>query len=394
MTAEQERIPASVLMIYALAAVGGVVAYAPLLTLLLPIKVEMLGNAQRYDILAWCGIAGAVAAALANIAFGQLGDRAVARGGGRRGWLLSGGIATIASFVGVALAHNAATIITAVVLFQIAVNVVLAQVGALIAEEIPATQKGVIGALLTLGAPIAAGISAMVVTIVEREGWRLTVVATTMAACLLPLTIVRTRRASPVEVPSSARVAMRRDLAVAWMARLFVQIAASGVGLYLLFYFEMLAGAQTGTPMMVARLLVVATVVPVPIALLLGRWSDHIARRKPILAGAAMLATLGLLGMASAGSWTAGAIAYTAFASGVAIFLALNTSHAMLLLPNPARRGRDLGILNLTNTLPQVVAPLLAWWSTIAHGFGAAMAVLAVLTLLAGIVPLMIGEDD
>lgn len=393
MTAEKEQLPASVLMIYALAAVGGVVGYVPLLTLLLPIKVEMLGDAERYDVLAWCGVAGAIAAGLANIAFGRLGDRAVARGGGRRGWLLSGGIMTAASFVGVLLAHDAATIVAAIVLFQIAINAVLAQVGAVIAEEIPATQKGVIGALLTLGAPIAAGVSALVVTVVDEEGWRLTVVAVTMAACILPLALVGARHPASADVPSSARTAMRRDLAIAWTARLFVQIAASGVGLYLLFYFQTLIGERTEAPMMVARLLAVAAVVPVPVALLLGRWSDRTARRKPVLAGAAMLATIGLLGMAAAGSWTAGAISYVGFASGVAIFLALNTSHVMLLLPDAARRGRDLGILNLANTLPQIVASLLAWWSTTAHGFGTAMVALAMLMLVAGVLPLMVGED-
>ncbi len=112
-----------------------------------------------------------------------------------------------------------------------------------------------------------------------------------------------------------------------------------------------------------------------------------------VLAGAAMLATIGLLGMAAAGSWTAGAISYVGFASGVAIFLALNTSHVMLLLPDAARRGRDLGILNLANTLPQIVASLLAWWSTTAHGFGTAMVALAMLMLVAGVLPLMVGED-
>ncbi len=35
-------------------------------------------------------------------------------------------------------------------------------------------------------------------------------------------------------------------------------------------------------------------------------------------------------------------------------------SIAMQLLPNPGHRGHDLGILNLTNTLPAMVAPLLA----------------------------------
>lgn len=390
----EERLPVSLMLLYGLAAAGGVIGYVPLLTLLLPIRLEGFAEAVRYGVLAACGVAGAVAAGLANIAFGWLGDRAVARGRGRRGWLLAGAVATMLSF-GIFLAvRDAAAIVVAVVLFQIAINAMLAQVGALIAEEIPTAQKGTAAALLTLGGPLAAGASAVVVAAAATEGWRLAIVATLMTGCIVPLLLAGTRRIAPVAAPATVRVAMRRDLAVAWAARLLMQIAGSGVGLYLFFYFEGLSGGRGDMAAAIARLLFVATLVPVPIALVLGRWSDRIGRRKPFLAGTALLATLGLAGMGIASSWTMGAIAYVAFASGVAAFVALNTGHAMLLLPDGAKRGRDLGLLNLANTIPQIVAPVIAWGAGPANGFGTALAIMAAVTLLAGGLPLLVGDGD
>ena len=77
-----------------------------------------------------------------------------------------------------------------------------------------------------------------------------------------------------------------------------------------------------------------------------------------------------------------------------AVFVALNTGYAMLLLPSGAQCGRELGILNLANTLPQVVAPLLAWRSTEAHGFGVGLMILAALALTAGLLPLLLNDDQ
>ncbi len=390
----EERLPVSLMLLYGLAAAGGVIGYVPLLTLLLPIRLEGFAEAVRYGVLAACGVAGAVAAGLANIAFGWLGDRSVARGRGRRGWLLAGAVATMLSFGIFLTVRDAAAIVVAVVLFQIAINAMLAQVGALIAEEIPTAQKGTAAALLTLGGPLAAGASAVVVAAAATEAWRLAIVATLMTGCIVPLLLAGTRRIAPVAAPATVRVAMRRDLAVAWAARLLMQIAGSGVGLYLFFYFEGLSGGRGDMTAAIARLLFVATLVPVPIALVLGRWSDRIGRRKPFLAGTALLATLGLAGMGIASSWTMGAIAYVAFASGVAAFVALNTGHAMLLLPDGAKRGRDLGLLNLANTIPQIVAPVLAWGAGPANGFGTALAIMAAVTLLAGGLPLLVGDGD
>ena len=385
---DPERMSAPAIAVYAVAAVGGVIGYLPLLTLLLPIKVGALGEAG-YDVLAWCGVAGALAAAAANIAFGWAGDRSVARGGGRRGWLVAGAALTTASFAGIAAARDAAGIVAGIVFFQVAVNMLLAQVTALIAEEVPAAQKGTIAALLTLGTPLASVATAVAIAVAAGEGARLAIVAMLMTGCVLPLALAPPRRRVPVAAaPATTEPRSdRRDLAIAGVARLLMQVAISAVGLYLLFYFQGLAGIGDRAPATVAWLLIVASVVPVPAAFLCGRLSDRTGRPTPFVVGSALVAAAGLAGMATASAWTIAAACYVAFATGSTVFLALNIGQAMLLLPDSAWRGRDLGILNLANTLPQIVASPLALWATRAHGLSAMMAIMAVLALAAGALP-------
>jgi hypothetical protein len=65
----------------------------------------------------------------------------------------------------------------------------------------------------------------------------------------------------------------------------------------------------------------------------------------------------------------------------------------MQLLPSPGRHGRDLGVLNLTNTLPNLIAPALAIWLVPGRGFAPLLTLLAVLMMVAGICILFIRKD-
>jgi MFS family permease len=131
----------------------------------------------------------------------------------------------------------------------------------------------------------------------------------------------------------------------------------------------------------------------IPAALVAGRLSDRTGRRRAILFAAAAAAAAGLVVMGTAVHWLAGAIGYAVFAIGSAVFAALHAGFAMLLLPSVRRRGRDLGLLNLTNTAPSIIGPPIAWALTGPEGFGLAFLVLAALTLSGGALMLVVRGD-
>lgn len=375
------------ILLVALANAGGVIGFLPLLTLLLPLKVAEIAGDDRIAVFTTTVIAGALAASASNILFGWLSDRSMARGGGRRMWVAFGLAGLAASFAAVALAATPIQIILAVMLFQTAVNAVLAPMFAVMADEVPDAQKGVAGGLIALGAPLASAVAALMVTIgINGEPARLGFVLIAVLLCILPLLFTPSRIAAAAATPEEAPL-LGRDLAIAWASRLLVQIAGNVLWLYLVYYF---ASIDPHTPTSksvgpLGQLMTIAYLIPLPIAVLAGRWSDRIGRRKPFLIGFAALAALGLTGLALAHDWNMAAAAFTLYALGSASFLSLHSGFAMQLLPDPQHRGRDLGLINLTNTLPALLGPLLTWALATPRDFDAVMLVLAGLTLLGGL---------
>ena len=375
------------ILLVALANAGGVIGFLPLLTLLLPVKIAAVAGDDHIAVFTATVIAGAIAASASNILFGWLSDRSVARGGGRRKWVVLGLAGLAVSFAAVAFAATPAQIILAVVLFQTAVNAVLAPMFAVMADEVPDAQKGLSGGLIALGAPLASAVAALMITAgVTGEPARLGFVFAAVLLCVVPL-LASPSRIAPASVAPEEAPLLGRDLAIAWASRLLVQVAGNVLWLYLVYYF---ASIDPHTPTSksvgpLGQLMTIAYLIPVPVAVFAGRWSDRIARRKPFLIAFALLASLGLTGLAFARDWNMAAAAFTLYALGSAAFLSLHSGFAMQLLPDPRHRGRDLGLINLTNTLPALVGPLLTWALAKPHDFQAVMLVLAGLTLLGGL---------
>ena len=380
---------AGFLLAYALANAGGVIGFLPLLTLLLPMKVQGLAGDARIGLFTATVIAGAIAASISNILFGWLSDRSIARGGGRRRFVAGGLAATALSYAGIAVASSPTAIVLAIIGFQLAVNAMLAPLMAIMADEIPDAQKGVTGGLLALASPLASAVSAVLVGVALTEAGRLGFVVLAVAVLITPLIFIPSRPVVATVGPVAEPV-LRRDLLTAWTARLLVQIAGTALFFYLLYYFESIVASWDGLPARVGHVMTIAYIVPLPIAVLLGRLSDRTDRRKPFLFGAAVFAALGLFGMALAEQWNTAVLAFGLYAVGSSVFLALHSAFAMQLLPDPQHRGRDLGLLNLTNTLPALLGPLLTWLLATPQDFDAVMLVLGGLTLCGGVVILAV----
>ena len=70
---------------------------------------------------------------------------------------------------------------------------------------------------------------------------------------------------------------------------------------------------------------------------------------------------------------------YVVFGLATSVFLALHSGETLRVLPRPDRRGRDLGLFNLTNTLPSLIMPWLTIGLVPQFGFQVLFVVLAVL---------------
>lgn len=390
------------LLLYALAYGGGVIAYVPLLTLLLPIKVEAMAPNSKIAVLSAATLAGALAASAANIIGGMLSDRGMDRPAGRRPWIWQGLAATMASYAVLHFARTPMMIVTGVVLFQLTLNLMLAPLLAVTADEVPDSQKGLVGGLFGAVYPLGS-VAGVIVTLspAVSEAARFVILCGLMSALILPfLLIVRRRQpvSIPVETAAARRASGRRNLTLVWLARLLMQIAGIVLFAYLLYYFETVD--QGGHPISpealpgrIAVLSGVTALLVVPLAPALGRMSDVVGSRKLILAGMAAMITVGLLVMALFPQWSSAAVGYMLFCCGTAVFLSIQNTYAIQLLPSSRHRGRDLGVLNLANTIPPIIAALMAVWLAKTDDFRPLLLVLAALTALGGVLMLMVRDE-
>ena len=376
--------------LYSLAFAGGAVAYMPLLTVLLPVQVERMtgGGAAQIAWLGQCFVWGAIAASLSNIAFGWLSDRL----GNRRLFIWAGLIASSALLLAIGQAATLPQLLVLIVAWQVALNMMLGPLTALAGDSVPDAQKGMLGGLLSLAPGLGAVGGALVTwSILPDPQMRLAIVALMVCACVLPLLLAGRGRPFPqlmkdgaagdsgevtVAAPSHRSLAVRM-----WLARFLVQVADAALFAFLYTWFRQLS-ADFGDDD-TARLFGVVLVLAIPLTLIVGRWSDRAGRPILPLAVSSAIAGLALLAMAASGAVLPGIAAYAVFGLATSLFLSLHAAQTLRVLPRPSRRGRDLGLFNLTNTLPALTMALLSLDLIPRLGFSGFFALLAGLVLAA-----------
>lgn len=361
------------LWLFAIAWAGGAVAYVPFLTILLPLRVLDIAGTDSVNLLGLTTFCGAIAASVGAILFGWLSDLS----GMRRPWVAAGLLLSVALLVSVPLVHDRWSIVAIIVGWQLSLNMMLAPLSAWAADRVPSEKTGTLGGLMALS-PALGAVSGVIVTIPHLAGpdARLALVAMMVVACVLPaILFVRPARKAQAEVAPAKRPA--RFAITMWFARLLVQIAEAALFAYLLLYFRSLEPGIDESR--VARLFSFVLAAAVPLAIAVGRWADRSAQPARPLANCALFSALGLVGLSLSSSIPQATAAYVVFGLATTIFLSLHSGQTLRVLPSPAHRGRDLGLFNLTNTVPSLIMPWLTISVVPARGYPALFAVLSVI---------------
>ena len=373
------------LWLYALAVSGGAIAYVPFLTILLPLQAVALAGDAVLPLLAYAAFFGAITASMANVAFGWLSDAL----GSRRPLIAAGMIVSTILLCAMPLAVSPAVLIGMIVCWQLVLNMMLAPLAAWAGDAVPDAQKGQLGGLLAF-APALGGLSAMLVTLpgVVSLGARHAAIAVLVVSLVTPVLVFgRPVPMHHLQDPAwldhrSAKTGAHAYGKVVrmWLARLLVQIAEASLFAFLLLWFRSLSpGFHDHDAASIFTATLAAAVV---LTVAIGRWSDRANRPILPLAISAAAAAVGLVIMAASATLAAAIAGYLVFGLASGIFLALHSSQTLRVLPSARTRGRDLGLFNLTNTVPSLVMP----WLTLAlvpiYGFGALFVLLAGLATL------------
>ncbi|QNA84167.1 MFS transporter [Sphingomonas sp. So64.6b] len=389
----KRRQPLGFLLLYALAQAGSVIAYTPFLMLVLPARVTELAGQDDVLWLGYIVFAGAVAASCGGVFFGWLSDRT----GRRRVWILAGLLLSTGFQLAMVRCDDIAALLWLVVAWQLSLNMLLVPLLAWAADLVPDEQKGMLGGLLALapasGAWSGIALAASGATTFQDKLWVIAFLA--IAAVLPVLCFGRPRQSSGPAIPVRQSVSASPRLgSVAmrvWAARLLVQISGAALASYLYFWLRALDPAMGDGEKTV--LFAGGLTAAIFLAFVVGRWTDRHGRPFAMLSLLAVISAAGLGAMALAGDPATAKSAYLLFATTGATFLALHASQTLRILPDPDRRGRDIGIFNLANTAPSLVMPWLAISLVPAFGFERLFLLLALLALAAAALLATIPRD-
>ena len=307
------------LLLYALAVAGGSAAYAPFLTLFLPLRASAVWGDQAIVVLSYAAFVGAIAASLSNIAFGWLSDITQTR----QPWIFAGTILSGLLLTGLFRIESVGLFLVAIAAWQIALNMMLGPLLAWAGDCVPDGQKGTLGGLMAI-APAAGALVGMLLTLpgLADAQTRLVLNALVVAAMVLPVLVFGRPRPMPHLVEEDpipdARAPIEGDdpafprrsgpAARMWLARLLIQIAEAALFAFLLLWMRSLDPGVSDNR--AARLITMIAVICVPLALLAGRWSDRARRPRLPLILAAGGASTGLAFMALSQDLPMGTVGY------------------------------------------------------------------------------------
>ncbi|HEY0599387.1 MFS transporter [Brevundimonas sp.] len=353
---------------YGAAQTGAFICFIPLLTLLLPEKAGVIGGAGKALLLSLAAMLGGLTAAAANFTFGALSDRTLSRFGRRRPWILCGLAAVAISLALLALARSPLQLVLGVIVFQIAVNALYAPLTALVPDLVPDAQKGLISAWAGAALPVANLFTALVVS--RLAGWtgaQFAVVVLAAATLIVPFALRLREPPTPARrTPFRLSFAALHDgrFRALFASRLLAESAVAINTLYLLFWLLGLPDGATpagwSAPDVFATLLVVSTMAAALGGFAGGGLSDRLrGRRGFVIAGSAGMA-LALALMVAWPAWPGLLAAQLLFGLSHGVHATTVAAMTAESLPDPARAGRDLGVMNMAVAVPQSLAPACA----------------------------------
>ena len=365
---------------YTLAQIGAFVSFMPLFQVLLPLKAEAIDPANKALLLSQVAFYGAMVASVANLLAGAISDRTTSRFGRRRPWMVVGSLGAAGAYLLIMAAKTPLALIGGIVLFQLMFNLMFSALVAVLPDRVPDSQKGRVAAFLSLGNPIGTMAGAVLIGgLLVTEFTRYMAITLVLLITLAPFVL----KLDDKPLPRDARPPFRLgefiaalwvnprkhpDFAFAWLGRFLVLVALSLVQCYMLYFLQDVIGYSTLFPGRKAEeglaiLTTVATVSNVALALIGGMLSDKLRRRKLFAAGAAMTIALAMVIFSMTPSWPVMLATYLLLGCGAGCFYAVDIALITQVLPSQRDAGKDLGILNLANTLPQALAPMLAVWA-------------------------------
>ncbi|MBC9711009.1 MFS transporter [Streptomyces sp. TRM66268-LWL] len=337
---------------------------------LLPVQVEALNPADKVANLGLVSGISAVFATLFNPLAGLLSDRS----GRRNPWILGGGIAALGALALLGAVRSILLVTVGWCLVQATMNVYQAAITAVVPDRVPMERRGLASAMVGIGTPIGTIIGVTVASAFVPDDVRtgyLVLGAVIAAVAVLFTSLVREKKL-PAVVPQpqslgrqlAALVSALRtpDFRWAFIGRFLMVLGYMAVMLYQLYvlqdHVELPGGlSPAGALAILSPVGAVCTLLSTVVG---GVLSDRVGRRKPFIAVSCVFTSIGMMIPVLLPTWTGMLVFAVVTGLSFGCFMAVDTALVTLVLPSADDAARDMGVLNVANAGPQIIAPFLA----------------------------------
>ena len=346
---------------------------APLLVTL-ALKVDSLVGIDRApDSLALVAGIAALLAVFGNPFFGKMSDRTSSRLGMRRPWMVIGLVGGSLGILVVALAPSIAVVLVGWCLAQLFFNALLAAMVAVLPDQVPAAQRGLVAGVLGVCTPIASVSGTFLVKLFTGSQ-----LAMFLAPCaiggffiLLFAVTLDDRRLARADKPAwSLREFARTfyvnprknpDFAWAFASRFMFVLAYAFLVTYQAYYLlDKIGSAKADVPQQIFLGTLVQSVVVVAASLIGGKLSDRTGRRKIFVLTASVVYGVALFVIAIASNFNGFLVGMAIGGLGFGIYVAVDLALVVDVLPDKDSAAKDLGVFNMAGALPFSIAPGIA----------------------------------
>jgi MFS family permease len=346
---------------------------APLLVTL-ALKVNALvGTKQAPNSLALVAAIGAFLSMFANPFFGRMSDRTSSPLGMRRPWMVIGLMGGSLGILVVALAPNIGLVLVGWCLAQVFFNALLASLVAVIPDQVPTAQRGLLAGVLGVCSPIASVSGTFVVKLFTGNQ-----LAMFLGPCavggffvlLFAFTLDDRRlvsadrpRWSLREFAGTFYVNPRKsaDFAWAFASRFMFVLAYAFLVTYQAYFLLNKIGSQAAdVPQQIFLGTLVQSAFLIAAALIGGQLSDRMGRRKIFVFSASIVYGLALFAIAIAANFNGFLVGMAISGLGFGLYFAVDLALVVDVLPARDNVAKDLGVFNIAAALPFSIAPAIA----------------------------------
>jgi MFS family permease len=372
--AEPARVGPAFVVMYALAFMAScLMLIAPLLVTLALKVSDLVGSEDAPSRLALVLAVGSFLALFANPVFGKLSDRTTSPLGMRRPWMLLGLAGGTVGIATIAFATTFTWVLVGWCVAQVFFNALLAVQVAVLPDQVPTSQRGLVSGVLGICVPVASVSGTYLVNLFTGHPVAMFLAPVGVGAVFIVVFVLTLddRRLRPEDRPvwswrqlaGTFYVSPRDHPDFAWvfLSRfLFVMAFAFLTGYQVYYLLADLGGSADSVAHQVFVATLVSSVAVVAASLVGGRLSDRWRRRKAFVLVAALVYGLAMFLVALAGDFGGFLVGVAISGIGFGVYVAVDLALVTEVLPSAAETAKDMGVFNVANALPYSVAPALA----------------------------------